>query len=515
MRIESTSLPSWKYLLVSVLIFFQLLPWFPAYPDSKDGYYGKLKKSTEEKNFKSALGVARSAMGEYPDEEGFTVYAIWSLRELKQFDEAIALGRKAMKQWPDSKGIRENLAWALTICAGHIIENKLSRDPLPLAREGYNLHPAEGTMLWLGISLRHNREFAGAERVLKEGMAAYPYSAYFRPNLAWTYIEWGQRAREEKEADRALDLFAKAHGVDPANEGALLWHGIALREKKDFDGAMRLFIEGKKSFPGNRYFTENLRWTCVEWAARLTDNNEEEKARALLSRARAELPGDPFILQSLALTYFRRDHKKWESLSREALTLVPKEKLKALGTYQMPLKSGRIMIHQGNMEAITHLGIDAGYAWDFVLVRDDNSYGKTWEKKEDHLVFGQPVYAARDGIVDSVYDGSPDTEPGKNGPFEVNRIMIRHPDGELSYYAHLRKGSSVVKKGDTVRKGQQIALVGSSGRYVDFPHLHFQVMRDNLCVEARITGIEIFTGGAWRDKGPITPGKKELLRSTW
>ncbi len=76
-------------------------------------------------------------MREYPDQEGFATYAIWCRRELRHFDEAIELGRSALKKWPNSLHIKDNLAWALTGLAAHIVENKLSRDPLPFAREGF------------------------------------------------------------------------------------------------------------------------------------------------------------------------------------------------------------------------------------------------------------------------------------------------------------------------------------------------------------------------------------------
>ena len=51
-------------------------------------------------------------------------------------------------------------------------------------------------------------------------------------------------------------------------------------------------------------------------------------------------------------------------------------------------------------------------------------------------------------------------------------VVLRHPDGFESRYAHL--ASLDVTAGDTVAQGQQVGRVGSTGRSTG-PHLHFEV----------------------------------------
>lgn len=78
---------------------------------------------------------------------------------------------------------------------------------------------------------------------------------------------------------------------------------------------------------------------------------------------------------------------------------------------------------------------------------------------------GTPVRAAENGVV--VYSGSELKGYG-------NLVLVRHADQWMTAYAHLDK--SLVKKGDTIKRGQSIGTVGSTGQ-VDTPQLHFEVRR--------------------------------------
>jgi murein DD-endopeptidase MepM/ murein hydrolase activator NlpD len=77
---------------------------------------------------------------------------------------------------------------------------------------------------------------------------------------------------------------------------------------------------------------------------------------------------------------------------------------------------------------------------------------------------GTPIYAADDGYV--VLSGQDTWGYG-------NQIVIDHGNGYLTRYAHLQK--LMVKAGDIVKKNQQIATMGSTGRSTG-PHLHFEVI---------------------------------------
>lgn len=77
---------------------------------------------------------------------------------------------------------------------------------------------------------------------------------------------------------------------------------------------------------------------------------------------------------------------------------------------------------------------------------------------------GAPVVAAESGKV--VYVGY----ESMGG----NVIRIDHGNGLSTLYAHLRSGSTCVRAGQYVTRGQQIAQIGDTG-FVTGPHLHFEV----------------------------------------
>lgn len=80
---------------------------------------------------------------------------------------------------------------------------------------------------------------------------------------------------------------------------------------------------------------------------------------------------------------------------------------------------------------------------------------------------GSAVFAAGAGTVVSA-----DNSGGARGRY----IIIEHPNGLQTWYMHLNKIQ--VSVGDTIDKGEQIALLGSTGRSTG-PHLHFQVVKQD------------------------------------
>lgn len=90
-----------------------------------------------------------------------------------------------------------------------------------------------------------------------------------------------------------------------------------------------------------------------------------------------------------------------------------------------------------------HKGIDFGFV--------SSSLGKN-----------QPIYAVEDGEV--IYN-----RKQVSGGYVIH---IRHDNGYVTEYGHLKKNSQKVKEGQKVKKGQQIASMGNTGIVTGY-HLHF------------------------------------------
>jgi murein DD-endopeptidase MepM/ murein hydrolase activator NlpD len=84
---------------------------------------------------------------------------------------------------------------------------------------------------------------------------------------------------------------------------------------------------------------------------------------------------------------------------------------------------------------------------------------------------GTPVKAAEDGVV--AYSGNELKGYG-------NLILVRHANGYVTAYAHASE--LLVKRGDTIKRGQVIAKSGQSGE-VGSPQLHFEIRKGSTPVD--------------------------------
>ena len=168
-----------------------------------------------------------------------------------------------------------------------------------------------------------------------------------------------------------------------------------------------------------------------------------------------------------------------------------------------PPVRGRWVVLNGPGTTVPSHGVKAYgqmYAVDLLQPSPDAAATIGWSLRtrapEAYACFGAPVLAMADGTVVRVSGGwrdhrSRDTWPtlvwmmiegalrdlvGASGILG-NHVIVRHDDETFSACAHLRRGSILVRPGDRVTAGQQLAEVGNSGNTSE-PHLHVQLMDD-------------------------------------
>lgn len=126
--------------------------------------------------------------------------------------------------------------------------------------------------------------------------------------------------------------------------------------------------------------------------------------------------------------------------------------------YRLPFAKGStVRVSQGYNGGYSHKGLSA-YAIDF------------------SMPIGTPIYAAREGEVVGVDVSSNTGGPSPEFRPFMNYVNIRHMDGTLGNYYHLKYGGAVVKIGEKIQKGQLIGYSGNTG-YTTAPHLHFSVSK--------------------------------------
>ncbi|GAB4545317.1 MAG: hypothetical protein Tsb0014_39490 [Pleurocapsa sp.] len=107
-----------------------------------------------------------------------------------------------------------------------------------------------------------------------------------------------------------------------------------------------------------------------------------------------------------------------------------------------------------------------GYNWPAQGVLS-SGYGWRWGRFHKGIdiaaPIGTPIFAAAQGEVIFA-----DWDSGGYGKL----IKMQHPDGSVTLYAHNNK--ILVRKGQRINKGEQIAEMGTTG-YSTGPHLHFEI----------------------------------------
>lgn len=154
----------------------------------------------------------------------------------------------------------------------------------------------------------------------------------------------------------------------------------------------------------------------------------------------------------------------------------------------VPLRDGFDSISYAQVLALKYAAVDYSYAatsgavrWPFpYTVPINDGFGPRsdgFHKGIDMMAaLGTPIYAIADGVATTAtYDGS---------GYGVH-VIVTHNLGGVnvqSLYAHMIEGSSPIAKGQEIKVGDFLGLVGDTG-YTTAVHLHFEIHVDGVPVD--------------------------------
>ena len=174
----------------------------------------------------------------------------------------------------------------------------------------------------------------------------------------------------------------------------------------------------------------------------------EIKIAGLAGRGGALVEGRPLSLQELQATL-----NDLEQLTGERTDL-----LTVMESRLIDQRLKKMMVPTQNPIHAGHVGSPFGWRIDPFTGRSALHTGLDFQAEP-----GTPILSAAGGVVVA---SEVHAQYG-------NMVEIDHGNNLITRYAHASR--LLVKKGDLVKRGQKVALVGSTGRSTG-PHLHFEVL---------------------------------------
>lgn len=347
----------------------------------------------------------------------------------------------------------------------------------------------EYSLMHLAYSYQHLKNYKKAENIYLDVIKMYPKNNLAKYNLSNVYNVQINEAVREQNFNLAYSIIKKAEYHLPENPYFYMKDAELNFEDENYEEACKLIKTSWEKDP--RELEEKIEtdlWKLHKLGAcyKRMDRSFVPEWKKFVSGLLKKSPNNNELMILLANIYFYNNEEliKRNNLRNKAmnnyLSRVGERLPVEVG---FPLK-GRWIIVSGFFQYLldTHNGYD-GYCLDFSKI--DDKKNRLWKgngkNNDDYLSYGEKVYSAYDGVVEYASDKTEDNTVGEVNFNSTNSITIRHNiDGKTIYtvYIHLKKDSLKVKTGDTVKKGDEIGLIGNSGiSYA--PHLHFGVYDEN------------------------------------
>jgi hypothetical protein len=187
---------------------------------------------------------------------------------------------------------------------------------------------------------------------------------------------------------------------------------------------------------------------------------------------------------------------------QEASVTIPIIQYRNSNLYTFPLK-GSWYVMGSWVDPHNHRMMSSQeFAYDFIILNSDlREPSKEKKLNTEFSCYGEDIFAIADGKLVACYGSIPENArshslPGREMLIDLvrkyghlaalfgNYVIIKHSEGEYSFYGHLIPNSLRIKQGDKVTRGERIGKVGNSGNS-EAPHLHFQLMDGPDFLESR------------------------------
>lgn len=509
---------------------------WPASPYVREAWLTALGARAQELAESGAGGAGpliQEALAAARDERTLFYYGA-VLRAEKKYQASIEALEEGARLAPANSiwktPLADSLAWSLILRGKELGDAEQHAEAHTFFKRAYELFPDRDYVAYhYAISLGAIGRDAEALPLLEAGVERFPAYAWFRPALMWAWLEQGRvRLAEKKPAD-ALDYFERARRLAPDHEAVYYYQGLALYELRRYADAITALGAARRRFPEYRdldwLFADSIRRRARELRAPA----DTARLAQLAAEARGSLSGrfvaDREVLRALeeiyamqgdfasSAAFFRERVRAFPGesgiyaiagghLNRHALSLgLNHPQGRALRTeadgllrrgmtlYEaanrnrgerslpgFPL-AGPIFVAASFDDGGTHSGYGK-YCYDFMGADADGRTvrANAGAANQDFIGFGAPALAVEDGVVESFANDDPDRAPGRIAfNHDGNYVAVRHADGSLGWYMHLKQGSVTVQVDQRVRRGEKLGEAGNSGMS-HAPHLHFCVL---------------------------------------
>lgn len=423
---------------------------------------------TPNNKYNEAIPYYQKAIQEYPEISWFYVFLGFSHIQMSEFPEGIQNLEKAYSM-EASESIRDNLAFAYYGYANHLVfkKNKI-KESLSYYQKSIDLKNIPIFYNLYGNALRLNGEHEKAYRAFQKSFELDPEllksTAGAEENFRESLITGLAHLYRDKNYE-VLESYANLGRKYLHNRIEILDYLFKVYlDKKDFDSYRKLLNSLEDS--GSKWVYAGI--LSFEESKESEANKFFEKASKSSKSYKIDKKIGDFLNEKIEhLNYSDQMnspiHIRSVSFHSKSVKKYFKEfPYKQNQKFSPPLRN-EFCIFQGEGGKSYHFGLYGHYSYDIGLCEGNS--------------MGEKIYSIGDGKVIKIIIGEKDQPIQSKVDLKAraNTIWIQHKNNLISTYSHIKQNSSVLKPGQIIKKGQEIAEIGNSGISAG-PHLHFSLI---------------------------------------